>query len=93
LSKELFNGLGNVLGILVLTIMQYGTLFTRGAVLWTDWNFLLQCTPLIIWLFIAAYISRYLFRLTGKIWLGAMVNCLIIVTIGCANTMQHVPLP
>lgn len=86
-------GLGNVLGIAILVAIQYITLFATGAVAFTDWNFpLLQSAGLMIWLFVAAIISRYLFRLTGKVWLGAMVNCMIIVSIGCMNTMQHVPL-
>lgn len=86
-------GLGNVLGILIPTVIQYTTLFATGKVAYTDWNFpLLQATGLIVWLFVAAFISRKCFRLTGKVWLGAMVNCMIIVSIGCFNTMQHVPL-
>lgn len=86
-------GLGNVLGILIPTIIQYTTLFATGKVAYTDWNFpLLQATGLIIWLFMAAFVARRCFKMTGKIWLGAMVNCMIIVSIGCFNTMQHVPL-
>lgn len=86
-------GLGNVLGIVIPTVIQYTTVFRTGLVAYKDWNFpLLQATGLIVWLFVAAFISRKLFKLTGKVWLGAMVNCLIIVSIGCINTMQHIPL-
>ena len=42
--------------------------------------------PLIVWLFAAAYVGRKFYKATGKIWLGALVNCLIIVMIGVANT-------
>ena len=42
--------------------------------------------PLIVLLFVAAYINRSLYKATGKVWLGAMVNTLIMLMIGVANT-------
>lgn len=42
--------------------------------------------PFLVLLFAAAMISRSLYKLTGNIWLGAMVNTLIITMIGVANT-------
>ncbi len=90
-QKEWFNllicGLGNSLGVIILNVIQYGTLFATGVPHWTvDWLRPLVIVPLIAQLFVAAYISRYLFKETGKVWLGAMVNCLIIVMMGVANT-------
>ncbi|ETT67646.1 MULTISPECIES: alpha/beta fold hydrolase [Paenibacillus] len=84
----LISGTGGVLGILVLIGVQYGTLFSTGVTFWQnqDWLRILVLFPLVFQLFIAAYISRYLFKCTGKIWLGAMVNCMIIVMMGAANT-------
>ena len=42
--------------------------------------------PLILFLFVAAYVNRGLFKATGKVWLGAFVNTFIIVMISVANT-------
>lgn len=42
--------------------------------------------PFMVLLFAAAMISRSLYKLTGNIWLGAMVNTLIITMIVVANT-------
>lgn len=86
-------GFGNILGILIPVIIQYSVLFATGKVAFKNWNMpLLQASGLCIWLFLAAIVGRKLFRLTGKVWLGAMVNCLVIVSIGCFNTMLHIPL-
>lgn len=96
-QKEWFNllicGLGNSMGVIVLNVIQYGTVFTTGVPHWqADWLRPLVIVPLIVQLFVAAYLSRYLFKETGKVWLGAMVNCLIIVMMGVANTATFLPL-
>lgn len=80
-------GLGNCLGAFIPLAHQYFVLFTTGLTPWAgDWLRPLVLLPLVVQLFVAAYISRYLFRETGKVWLGAMVNCLIIVMMAVANT-------
>ena len=89
--SEKFNifmlALGNSLGVIILNLIQYGTVFTTGVPHWqADWLRPLVIVPLIVQLFVAAYISRGLFKKTGKVWLGAMVNTLIIVMMGVANT-------
>ena len=96
-QKEWFNllicGLGNSLGVIILNVIQYGTVFMTGVPHWqADWLRPLVIVPLIVQLFVAAYISRYLFKATGKVWLGAMVNTMIIVMMGVANTATFLPL-
>ena len=67
--------------------------FATGVPHWQeDWLRPLVIVPLIVQLFVAAYIGRYLFKRTGKVWLGAMVNTLIIVMMGVANTCTFLPL-
>lgn len=83
----LFCGLGNILGIFLINMIQYVTLFTTGTAMWkADRLYLLVVLPLIVLLFVAAFIGRSLYKLTGKVWLGAMVNGMIVVMIGIANT-------
>lgn len=85
--------IGNSLGVIILNAIQYGTVFTTGIPHWQeDWLRPLVIVPLIVQLFVAAYLSRYLFKRTGKVWLGAMVNTLIIVMMGVANTTTFAPL-
>ncbi len=95
--KEGFNlfilALGNSLGVIILNAIQYSTLFSTGVSHWQeDCVRLLVIIPLTVQLFVAAYIGRYLFKRTGKVWLGAMVNTLIIVMMGVANTCTFLPL-
>lgn len=86
-------GLGNALGIFLAIALQYGTLFATGTPRWgAAWLIILFAIQLMFELFIAAYISRYLYRETGNVWLGAMVNCMIIVTISATNSALLIPL-
>lgn len=90
-QKEWLNvllcGLANVLGIVIINGVQYIKLFSTGTSLWgEDRLYPMVVLPLIVLLFVAAYINRSLYKATGKVWLGAMVNTLIMVMIGVANT-------
>lgn len=81
---------GSVLGLAIIITIQYGTLFSTGVIhyknLGTDWLHIVVAIPLMVLLFVSNYISRYLFKATGKVWLGAMVNTMILVMIFVANT-------
>lgn len=80
-------GLGNALGVLLVNAVQYIKLFSTGTAFWqADRLYPMVVLPLIVLLFLAAWIGRSLYKATGKIWLGAMVNCLLVVMIGIANT-------
>lgn len=86
-------GLGSVLGIIIMNLIQYTTLFTTGIAFWgAERLYPLLALPLIPYLFASAYINRFLFKATGKVWLGAFVNTLIIVMISVANTATLTPL-
>lgn len=89
----ILTGLGNVLGIILLNAMQYITLFTSGNALWgADRLYPLLALPLIPFLFIAPFFSRQLFKATGNVWLGAIINTLILVMVSVANTATLTPL-
>ncbi|MCQ6563151.1 hypothetical protein [Paenibacillus mendelii] len=80
-------GLGSVLGIMLINGIQYAVLFTTGNAFWQETRlYPMVLLPFIFLLFAAAIISRSLYKLTGNVWLGAMVNTLIITMIGVANT-------
>jgi len=79
--------LGNALGVLLVNVCQYVTLFSSGLALYGETRlYPMAAIPLILWLFVSAYVSRALFKATGKVWLGALVNTLIIVMISVANS-------
>ena len=84
--------LGNSLGCIIINLIQYTSVFSTGIPHWqADWLRPLVLLPMITQLFVAAYISRALFKKTGKVWLGAFVNTLIIVMMGVANTATFLP--
>lgn len=80
-------GLGNCLGVLMVNILQYVKLFSTGVAMYVDTRlYPMAAIPLILLLFVAAYVNRGFFKATGKVWLGALVNTFIIVMISVANT-------
>lgn len=81
--------MATVWGPILLCIVQYGTAIIRNTntVMWGDsWMGLLVIFFCIPNIFIATYVSRYLFKSTGKVWLGAMVNTLVNVVMTMAAT-------
>jgi dienelactone hydrolase len=77
--------LGNIIGATVLWAIQYGANVFRADrnVIWgPDWIGVLVIAFAIPQLFVAAYLSRFFFKATGKVWLGAMVNTIIMVMMG-----------
>jgi hypothetical protein len=83
-AKNMFIcALGNILGATTLWAIQYGTLVATHVVAWgPDWIAVLVIAFCIPQLFVAAYLGRFFFRITGKVWLGAMVNTFIWVMLG-----------
>ena len=46
--------------------------------------------PMVAVLAIATIISRIIYKKTGNIWLGAMINAILFTIITCANTAASV---
>ena len=91
--NRLINGLGNSVGLFLIVAIQYSHLARTGQVFWTDgWlyvNLLLGVIPM---MFILPYFNRAFFRLTGKVWLGPMVTCLIFIMMMLTNNVCYIPL-
>jgi hypothetical protein len=87
------NALGNSVGLMMILVIQYTYFAATGTVYWTqEWlytNLLLGVTPM---MFILPYFNRYFFRLTGKIYLGAMVTCLIFIMMMLTSNICYIPL-
>ena len=92
-KSMLLAGVANSLGLLAISAVQYSTFAATGTVFWTDgWlyvNLLFAVVPI---MFILPYYHRFFFRMTGRIYLGPMVTCLIFVTILLSNTVCYIPL-
>jgi dienelactone hydrolase len=89
----LINGLGNSVGLMMILVIQYWRFASTGTVYWTqEWlytNLLLGVTPM---MFLLPYFNRYFFRITGKVWLGPMVTCLIFIMMMLTSNICYIPL-
>ncbi len=92
-KSMLLGGVGNSLGLILIVIVQYTTFFTTGTVYWTDgWLYVNLLFAVVPMMFVLPYFNRYFFRMTGRIYLGPMVTCLIFVMILISNTVIYLPL-
>jgi Esterase FrsA-like len=89
----LISGLGNSVGLMMVLAIQYSHLAATGTVFWTqEWlyaNLLFGVTPL---MFILPYFNRYFFRLTGKVYLGPIITCLIFIMMMLTGNVCYIPL-
>ena len=86
-------GFANSLGLMMIIIIQYVTFAWTGTVFWTtNWlsvNLLFGIVPM---MFILPYFNRIFFQLTGRVYLGPIVTCLIFIMILSTNTVVYLPL-
>ncbi len=89
----LISGLGNSVGLIMILAIQYAHLTMTGTVFWTqEWlyaNLLFGVIPL---MFILPYFNRYFFRITGRVYLGPMITCLIFIMMMLTGNVCYIPL-
>ena len=89
----LLGGVANSLGLLLIVVVQYVTFAATGMVYWTDgWLYVNLLFAVVPMMFVLPYFNRYFFRMTGSIYLGPMITCLIFVMILITNTVIYLPL-
>jgi hypothetical protein len=92
-KSMLLGGFANSLGLLLIVVIQYLTFFLTGTVYWTDgWLYVNLLFAVVPMMFVLPYFNRYFFRMTGRIYLGPMVTCLVFVMILISNTVIYIPL-
>ena len=89
----LIAGFANSLGLMLIIIIQYSVYFNTGTVFWTtNWlsvNLLFGIVPM---MFILPYFNRIFFRMTGRVYLGPLVTCLVFIMILSTNTVIYLPI-
>jgi hypothetical protein len=89
----LLGGVANSLGLFLIVVVQYVTFAATGTVYWTDgWLYVNLLFGVVPMMFVLPYFNRLFFRMTGRIYLGPMVTCLIFVMILISNTVIYLPL-
>lgn len=86
-ASTLINVFFNILGVLLVISIQYGT-FNATGVLWQEKMALgyIVLIPMVPILAIATVISRRMTVKTGNMWLGALINTMLFTIITCTNT-------
>jgi len=95
-KSRLIGGFANSLGLIFIIIIQYSVFAATGKVYWssnsTDWlsvNLLFGIVPM---MFILPYFNRIFFEMTGRVYLGPIVTCLIFIMILSTNTVVYLPI-
>lgn len=89
----LLAAVGNSLGLLLILLVQYGTLATTGTVRWTEgWLYVNLLFAVVPTMFVLPYFHRYFYLMTGRIILGPLITCLIFIMILLSNTVCYLPL-
>ena len=88
-----FHGLATSIGLLLIICIQYVTFFKTGTVFWTDgWlyvNLLFGVVPMIFFL---PFFHNYFFQMTGTVYLGPMITCLVFIMSLLSNTVCYIPI-
>ena len=94
--SRLIAGFANSAGLMLIIIIQYSVFAATGTVYWstnnTDWlsvNLLFGIVPI---MFILPYFNRIFFQMTGRVYLGPIITCLIFIMILSTNTVVYLPL-
>lgn len=81
------NAAFNIFGILLVFIIQYGTFCSTGVMWNPDMNLsYIVLFPIIPVLICATIISRILYKKTGNIWLGVVINTLLWTAVTVSGT-------
>jgi hypothetical protein len=89
----LLAGFANSGGLLLIVVVQYATFAATGTVHWTEgWLYVNLLFAVVPMMFVLPYFNRYFFRLTGRVYLGAITTCLVFVMILLSNTVCYLPL-
>lgn len=91
-QSRLLAAIANSMGLFLIVFVQYAHFAATGTVFWTDgWlyiNLLFGVVPI---MFILPYFNRVFFQMTGRIYLGPMVTCLVFIMILLSNTVSYTP--
>jgi dienelactone hydrolase len=89
----LIMGLGNSVGLLMILAIQYASFAWTGTVFWTaEWLYANLLFGVIPMMFLLPYCNRYFFRLTGRVYLGPLVTCIVFVLMMLTNNVCYIPL-
>lgn len=86
-------GLGNSVGLMLILAIQYAHFLLRGEVYWThEWLYVNLLLGIIPMMFLLPYFNRAFFRMTGRVYLGPMITCLVFILMMLTTNVCYIPL-
>jgi hypothetical protein len=79
-------------GFVLLLVVQYGVLLTGSPLPFGQPLLTIVAFQFVAILSIVTAVSTYFFRRTGRVWVGAFVNALLVTFVLVAGTATHAPL-
>ena len=92
-ANLLVMGLGNSVGLALILLIQYASYAATGTVYWTaEWLYANLLFGIIPMMFLLPYYNRWFFRLTGRVYLGPMVTCIVFIMMMLTSNVCYIPL-
>ena len=94
----LVSGLANTLGLFFILVIQYFAFFGSGLPYWTNyagqdvWLFINMVFALIPMMFLLPIYNRLFYKLTNRVYLGAIITCMIFVTMTITASVVYYPI-
>ena len=84
--------LANTLGLFGIFAIQYISIAQTGTMYWTtDWLYTNMLWILIPLMFVLPIFQKIIYNKSKNIYLGALITCLIFITISMCNSVAHGP--
>jgi len=84
--------LANTLGLITIFLIQYVYFYFNNTVFWqNEWLYINLLFGVIPIMFILPIYNRIFFRMTGKIYLGAITTCMIFIMMMLTNSVCYIP--
>ena len=79
-ASLLISALGNSVGLMLILVIQYSFFASTGTIYWKDeWLYVNLLFGVIPMMFVLPVFNRLFFRMTGRVYLGPMITCLVFV--------------
>lgn len=95
----LVGALANSLGLAFILLINYVCYFTTGTPYygyWGDgtevWLYVNMVFGLVVMMFILPIFNRLFYKITGNVWLGAIVCCAIFITMTISASVSYIPM-
>jgi dienelactone hydrolase len=90
--NRLIHGLGNSVGLALILAIQYSQFLATGTIYWKEeWLYINLLLGIIPMMFLLPYYNRAFFNLTGRVWLGPMITCLVFIMMMLTSNVCYIP--